>query len=194
MDDEFTAGSLDAKWTVWNQTTGQLVRLANSHLNLYSPYNLQRRVFAVIQPAPSGTWRFRFKSMLDAPTWNYMSMGPIVRRVTGHDYSVEAFLGYYASQQGSFYSMRLDGVTYRDSEADLYNFQFPCYQEVEYDGTYIIMRASGVGDFYSEVQRFTASADLGGAPEWVGINIQSWGDGSSKWHGSASFDWFRRMA
>jgi hypothetical protein len=194
MDDEFEGDSLDNKWTVWNQTTGQLVRLASSHLNLYSPYTLQRRVFAVIQPAPSGTWCFRFKSMLDAATWNYMSTGPIVRRVTGHDYSVEAFLGYYGGQQGSFYSMRLDGVTYRDSETDLYNFQFPCYQEVEYDGTNIIFRCSGVGDFYSEVTRFNAASDIGGAPEWVGMNIQAWGDGNSLWHGSASFDWFRRQA
>ena len=194
MDDEFEGDALDGKWTIWNQQAGQLVRLAGSHLNLYSPYTIQARIFAVIQPAPSETppWKFRFKTMLDAPGWSHIGVGPVVRRVTGHDYSVQTFLGFINGQQCTFWEQMDDGVSYRGRDTDLYNLNFPCYMEIEFNGSSIIFRASGVGDFYSEVTRFH-TPDIGGEPEWLGINIYPWGDGNYHWHGSASMDWFRKV-
>lgn len=195
MDDEFLGGVLDPKWTIWNQTAGQFVRVGNSHLNLWTPYSINgRRVLAVIQPiTDTPPWTVRFHSMLNAATWNYFGMGPIIRRVTGHDYGLFPLLGYFSGQQGTIFTMRLDGTSMREEAADSYNFQWPCYWQVEFDGANITVGVSGVGDFYTRVILWSADSDLGGPPEYVGINVHPWSDATSdyRWGGSASFDWFR---
>lgn len=194
MDDEFNDGSVNGKWTSFNQLSGQTITEQGHTLVMETPTNIQGRVFALMQTAPSGTWKIRTKMFQEGATWNYFGYGLIVRRTTGADKSLEAGQLWINSNFGqTLYAIYLNGTSYA-SEVDLYNVNSsPTYLEVEYDGTNIIWRHSTSGEVYVQFYSVVASTAIGGAPEQVGLFVHPYGDNNANWKGVASFDWFRRI-
>lgn len=199
MNDEFTGSSLDPKWTVWNLPAGGSVTVANSMATLVSPYNIQARVFAILQPTPTGTWKFRTKQFHDCAHGNYWGFGLVVRRITGSDKSLSCF-NLCHSGQGiavqTIWGHRLAGTAW-SADYDLYNLQtMKWYMEVEYDLTNIIFRISHTGNVYTRIWSVDAATWPGGAPEWVGIHCHNYSNHTTdaNWSGAGSCDWFRRVA
>lgn len=197
MDDEFEGNALNSKWTNWNQPAGGTVTVANSHVTMVTPYNIQSRIWALTQPAPSGNWRVRAKCAFDCATWNFLAVGLVARRQAGTDQSL--FLGsMFHSTYGAptFWGERLAGTAFV-SEVDVYNISSNIfYMEMEYDGTNITFRASATGVAYSRAYLLAVATYPGSAPDNIGIALHNWSNFTSdpNWGGTLSFDWFRRVA
>jgi hypothetical protein len=195
MDDEFNSSSLDPKWTVWNQQSGQTIIVANGFLTMYTPPSIQGRVFAVTQPAPSGTWKVRTKMFFDCATWNYFAINLMARRTAVNKSSHVGFIYHSSYGAPSAWAIHLSGTSQDDGEVDLYNlYNGYFYLELENDGTNLTWRVSLTGAAFSRLYQESLASYLGGAPDQVGLNLHPYGDGNANWGGTASFDWFRRVA
>jgi hypothetical protein len=195
-DDEFDGNTLNPKWTIWNQQAGQTITVANSHITFVTPANYQARIFSIIQPAPSGNWKFRAKMAFDCSTWNFLSVGLIGRRITGSDrskYGGSMFHSTYGAQ--CFYSMNIAGTSYNSDDHGGYRHESAIfYLEMEYEGTNIIWRMSQSGSYYFQAYSYPISSWINGAPEWVGINCHPYCEtNNANWGGTVSVDWFRKV-
>jgi hypothetical protein len=197
-DDEFDGSVLNPKWTIWNQISNETVRIHDSLVTLDARYDVYQRVFSLIQPAPSGAWKFRTKILVDSPTYNYTGIGMIARRITDADKSLYLMLLFNSSQgiaMTSIWGLTITGTAIAAGDTDLYNMQaMKLYMEMEYDLTNIIFRVSSTGTIYSQVWSVAASAWTG-IPEWVGINLHPLSSATSDPNFSQvmSCDWFRRI-
>ena len=196
MDDEFSGTGLDTKWTEWNKQSGQVIEVSDGWLSMKSVKTLGTApICAVIQPAPSGTWKVRAKLCIEAPTWNYVGVGLVARRTTGADKTVFGGVLWNSSYgTPSFFCGRVNGTSL-STETDCYNINTnPLYLELEYDGTNLIWRVSSSGWKFAQAYAETAANHLGGAPEYVGIDLWAYADGSDNQGLLVSADWFRRIS
>lgn len=199
MDDEFDGDTLNSKWTIWNQPAGGVISVANSHLIMTSPYNVVSRVFAILQPVPSGNWRFRAKLVMESAQMNYMGVGLILRRITTADKSYHVMSLMHTGQgvwTRTIWALAITGTT-MTGEADLYNHgDNVTYMEVENDGTDITWRISFTGAAYSRIMKQSIAGWPGSAFEYVGINFHNYSGATAAQDNSLTIacDWFRRMA
>lgn len=198
MDDEFGGSSVDAKWTILNQTTGQTYTVADGLLKIYNPYTISgRRIFALTQPCPAGAWKVRAKFEWDVPARKYYGLGLIIRRTTGNDRS-KVFIPIVhdgLSKQicwGNVSDLTSWGTEY----VGYYLKNTRYYLEAEYDETNIILRISYNGRAFLTILSEAASSFLGGAPEQVGINLQPYPEATSSdaFSFNGSCHWFRRIS
>lgn len=201
MDDEFPGSSLDGKWTVWNQQTGQTITVGNGLVTLATPYTLQKRAFGLYQPISDSAWKFRTKIWLEAMTYQYFGVYLFAQRRTSAVKTLAYGLAFIDGSVGipSGWIWRLSGDDPSlSSEVDLYQlYSGHYYFEMEYDGTDITWRASQTGNLFSRTfKESNVSSFLGGAPEYVGIGLHPYSNSTSdpNWGGAASFDWFRRIS
>lgn len=193
-DDEFEENILNSKWTSWNQQTGQTITIANSHLTMITPSIVQNRIFAILQPAPIGNWKFRAKMAFDCASWDAFGFGLVARRITGNDRSkFGGSLQYSGHGSYCYYTQNLAGVTFNSDNIPGYRIESAItYWELEYEGTNLIWRASHSGFYYTRAYSYPI-ASWTGIPEFVGISIYPWGDSNVNWGGTMSCDWFRRV-
>jgi hypothetical protein len=197
MDDEFNGATLDSKWTILNQYTGQTIDLVDGFLVMETPMGMVHRRLAVVQSTPSGNWTIRAKMAIACLAWNFFGVGLIARRTTGNiDKSVWAGLISHSSYgMWSGFAQNLDGEN-GGSEWDLCNFEHQeFYLELKYDGTHLIWSISVTGVRFREIFSQAVADYLGGVPDQIGINLHCYDAvGGGGWGGLASFDWFRRTA
>jgi hypothetical protein len=200
MDDEFSGSSLDGKWTVWNQQTGQSIAVSGGRVFFTTPYTIQKRAYGIYQTAPSGNWKFRCKGTFESLTYQYLGLYIFARRTTGSDKTLAfGHLANNADDNPSGWLWRLSGSDPSlSSESNRFNDQSrgEFYLEMEYDGTNLTWRASKSGIVWTRCCQEAVASFLGGAPQLVGIAIHAYSNSTSDpdWGGVASFDWFRRIA
>jgi hypothetical protein len=186
MDDEFDAGSLDAKWTWVNQSTATAT-LSNSCLVLYDPAHSGDNKRYIYQAAPSTPWEFTAKVSLVGKIGNFLSGGLIFSDSTGKiiEYSMGvdgnpmiAVIHYNSPSSFSGYASTLSPQP------------ISCmYLKVKNDGTNLIFSFcfDGVGFLpqYSE----SRTAFLSSGPTRVGLFVDANNTGADA---LISSDWFRR--
>lgn len=198
MDDEFGGSSVDAKWTILNQTTGQTYTVADGLLKIYNPYTITgRRIFALTQPCPAGAWKVRAKFEWDVPARKYYGLGLIIRRTTGNDRSKVFIPAVHDELRKRICCGNVSDLTSWGTEyLGYYLNNTRYYLEAEYDETNIILRISYNGRAFLTILSEAASSFLGGAPEQVGINLQPWPEKTSSdaFSFNGSCHWFRRIS
>jgi hypothetical protein len=196
-DDEFDAGYLLPKWTVYNQQAGQTIQVADSQLVMYCPY-IQKDLWAVMQPI-NGSWRVRTKLWQESPTQYWFGAGLCARRTTGA--IKEVWAGIHKVDDiwaVSELNIRHTNNGAYASDTRLANAEYmPMYFELEFKDGILTWRVSASGynyvDFVSEPVT-GAGSFLGGDPEEVGINFYAMSRLNDGMHlCTYSFDWFRRM-
>lgn len=195
MDDEFEAGSLDVKWTQQNSPTS--VVLASGSVLIMDASNLTDNIGAIEQPI-TGTFKIQAKVQITAGPID--NRGGIYVRNTGSGKLLVNGIFYsggttwYVNRLTNFTTISTNvflGTSGGGGEAPSFGRDW-WYQEIEYDGTDVIFRASlsGVIGTFVEMYREAAATFLGGAPDACGIYAD---------RGSATLtpliaDWFRRIA
>lgn len=197
MDDEFSGSSLDAKWTKWNEQSGQSITVGGGRATFQTPYTIQNQVYAILQPVSGTSWKFRAKAAIEAPTWNYFGVCMYVRRTTGADKTLQFTYTYNSGFAGLGPVLyRLNGTT-QFAVIDLSNFDSDeVYLEAAYDGSKIKFGMSLTGHVFFVVWEETPSTHLGGDPEYIGIGLLPYSENTSStwWGGVGVFDWFRKVA
>lgn len=192
-DDEFDSETLDSKWTVWNKTSAQTVELIGSHLVMETPLGGEkRRIFAIMQTAPAGTWKVRAKCAMDCLVWDFFAVLLIARNSAGNKSLMAGIMSHSSYGCMTGYAMKVTGTEYGGAEYDLCNYvDHEFYLEMEYDGANLIWRISTTGVKFRKFFTQAVSEHLGGTPDQIGINIHPYDDTGAGWGGLASFDWFR---
>ena len=123
MDDEFNGSSLDAKWTKWNEQTGQSITVTDGRIYFSTPYTIQKRAYGIYQSISGSSWKFRCKGCFDALTYQYFGMYLFARRTTSSDKTL-AF-GILANNSDNFQTGWLWRLSGSDpslsSESDRFN-------------------------------------------------------------------------
>jgi hypothetical protein len=195
-NDEFSGSTLDPKWTIYTDVPSLYsvsVGAGLLKLEYTSKATNTNRLLAVMQPAPSGTWRYRAKTLIEGTLWNYYGGGFFVRRSSTNKNHFFGFIKHTSWGDGlSAVCMRFTGTTH-NSEVDLTNtFQQVLFLEVENDGTNIIYRTSTSGINYKVTYTEALATHLGGAPDFVGLNLHPY-NGLGLDNPMISVDWFRRV-
>jgi hypothetical protein len=190
MDDEFDAGSLDAKWTELNTpSSGSPAHSLSESKLILTVGTAGTRGWAFVQNAPVGNWRFRAKLSIEGWAGNYIALGLCARRITGDKTGWGGILwnGGWVGWGGYLSPL---STLIQDFSGTGVPVTFPWYQEIEYDGTNIIFRISTTGSVFRLQYSVTVASYLGAAPDQVGIlaHVQS------TYEPAYLCDWFRRVA
>jgi hypothetical protein len=199
MDDEFTAGVLDAKWTTRSLVAGQSITsgVGGNFLKLVSPGSIQNRMLGITQPAPAGNWRVRTGRMcLEAPAMDYPGLGMIAYRSGSDKWLMMLVMPHSSHAFNWSICIKLSSSFVYSSEVGLYPFPSQSfYMEMEYDGTNLIWRHSQSGVVFAQCYSEAVATFLGGAPTDIGIGAHPYcNSNSANWGGTWTTDWFRRMA
>lgn len=192
LDDEFEAGSLDAKWT-WRNQAGASAALSTGYLVLTSELEADDDHRFIEQDIPVGNWRFRAKV---SGTFGGLNRGGLCLFNTGNGRLINFIKANTDNRLGIFrYSdlQTFDSTAATFSSASEYaNWWEWTYLEIEYDGTSYIFRASfsGADGAFATLWTETAASFLGTADK---IGIES-GCSSGTNRAATVVDWFRRMA
>lgn len=190
MDDEFTATSLDAKWT-WRNQGSATATLTNGALILKAPQNNSESVRIIEQTAPTAPWKFRAKV---AGAFRYANYSRVYFGVLEN--SAGKFTAHYIGYiNGAMYGIeRYNSTTSWNSRPYEYPTGFPVrplYFEIENDSTNLIFRVSATGHRYDEVMSETIASFVGTANRIIlGANdLTNTADGAA-----GIFEWFRRIS
>lgn len=193
MDDEFEGESLDAKWTILDQQTGDTIALDNGCLIMESPTGHAHRRFAIVQTTPSGSWKVRAKLAIESLIWNFYGIGLMVRCSSSDKWiwfglmahsSCGVLTGFGQANTGDSVAAEYDMCNYVSHE---------CYLELEYDSvnTKMIWRISTTGNAYRLIREYPVADFLGVAPDQVGITTHPYDNTGYGWGGLMTCDWFR---
>jgi len=185
MDDEFIAGSLDAKWTPVNSASGDL-SFSYGRMAI-APTGTMR---ALTQPEPSTPCEFIMKF-----TTQYGNEGGnpwiAIGFSDGTKYQVMAF--GYINGAHKFEVENLSAFATFNNSAGVVGIAFPRHGEwwvrIQDNGTNLIYAYSFTGDGYHPVATISRTAWMGSGPTKVAIH---WNNGSLP--GVFSIDYFRRIS
>jgi hypothetical protein len=200
-DDEFSAGSLDAKWTWDNQGTSTAT-FRKSRLILTSqasgnPANNSKRI--LYQAAPSGSWAIRTRvSSYDSNI--FFSGGLFVRRsATAKFVDLIQYIRVGKPTGGWMWAQTFNITHWTSPTAAVTNHfdmgvaEFSArlhFMQIRWDGTTLYFDFSPDNVGYINMLTLTASASnvLGGDPDQIGIASNA---PHASTAGVTGFDWFR---
>jgi hypothetical protein len=194
LDDEFTASSLDVKWT-WTNQGAATASLSNGCLHLASGVTTTQANL-ITQALPAGTtWRFRTKFGTSGTLTN--NHGPaLALRESGTGkiihWGVMVNVGVLSWRVDYWNSpTSYNGTPYAPS--GLASMPSAGYLEIERNGSTLYFRYSSPGDGEGFQTLFSASltAFFTTAPDQVGLLVHTL---STTIPITGVFDWFRRMA
>lgn len=195
IDDEFSAGSLDAKW-IWENQGSANASLQGGVLTLIAPTAASDNL-RILKQSISGTWEVSAKIAVYGSS-NYNSGGLCVGNNSSGKWSVLGRIfntaqGYSCWWVGRYNSATSYSASLLTSQAAVHILgglhQF-CYLSIEYDGTSIKYKVSGNGVNFATIYTETASAFLG-TPDRIGLHAHS---ESSTTPAYLNCDWFRRIS
>lgn len=192
MDDEFSAGSLDGKWTALNQSTSSY-RFQSSSIILYGA-DRTTRLWGIYQTTPGGSWTVACKMTNNSKSigTSYAGAWLFVQRSANSKITTAGLNGFNGAQQVFYVTRLTDANTLSaDQLTTLGAGTRTLYVSLAYDsGTgNITWSYSMDGLDYVPVYTEAQATFLGGAPDRVGIGAMPYGAAHS-----VSFDWFRRTA
>lgn len=196
MDDEFEAGSLDAKWNQRNSPTLSDYA-ANSQLDIQAPQGAGDNWRFIMQTVPSGNWKVRAKLALTGSSSNFRAAGIALSKATTTDKFIYVGVEYNSGWRLTVTKFT-NWTTFSANSASnntvlevggVRGHYF--YFEVEYDGTNVIFRWSKNGIVFEPFFSETLATFLGSMAE-VGIGVNT--NGASIGTSHCLTDWFRRIS
>lgn len=185
-DDEFTAGSLDAKWTQFN-ATGLTTAFLKDRIILKNT-STGGVPSGIYQVAPSPTWEFTAKCHIACLPAAYELGG--IAAIESATNKV-GWVGFYISG-GTLIALNTargnnSGVNTQITSFTA-SFNGAVYLRIKYDGTNVIYSVSSDGVAWVQVTSEAKTASFTTAPDRIALMV-------APYVASAfSFDWFRRTA
>jgi len=192
MDDEFDGTSLDAKWTI-KEAAGFVytTEFSNSVFAVHGTVQKNRGCF-FLQPISGSAWRFRMKTYIEGPMWNFAATGFTVGNNSSNKYFNTGIICHSSYGYPSFFLARTTGVETYNNESDLYNFSgLVMYLECELSGTNLIFRASTSGLIWRTFCTEALATHVGSVDR-IGLWTHPYANDAQAF--TISYDWFRRMA
>jgi hypothetical protein len=198
MDDEFEAGSLDAKWN--NRNTAVLAFDAGkSRISIGGAQGAADNWRYIAQTAPSAPWKVRVKLIGVAALVNFRSLGLLVAKGTTTDKLMSIAIGSgttnaVAVNRWTNWTTFSANVGTTLTSADVGTMGDGAILEIENDSTNLIFRWASVqngGVKMRQIHSETIAAFMGSIAE-IGIGI----DNNNNTNGDiyAIVDWFRRIS
>jgi hypothetical protein len=193
IDDEFTGGTLDAKWAWVNQSDAS-ASVANGALRLSSATG--DRVWSLLlQSAPAAPWTIAAKLRMQGVLADFTSAGIAVRNSAS---GAHANIGLYFKSTdpggGGIELQEYSDLTTYAADIGIARFGFihaNVYFKLVNDGTNLTSFYSLDGITYTQVAQ-TAIATVLGAVNQVGLSVWSINGGGSSF--DLIVDWFRRLS
>lgn len=206
LDDEFEAGSLDAKWTNLN---GSTVAVSRGAVCITDASTSEDNLGGIYQATGGGNFKVRAKVFYGSDTGKILSNtafgnrgGIFMRRSSASKVivlgiyndsgtgSLRFYVNKYTNDGGAGASNSNLAVSSASSGGNRDNLWQPgVYLEMEYDGTNVTFRMSSSGHdgTFVTLGTETAATFLGGAPDGVGI----YNDRGTSTNLPTVCDWFR---
>jgi len=197
-DDEFDGTQLSSKWQLYNPgSIACNTFMENGALFLDCPYNIQNRVWAYLQPAPTGKWRIRIKGHFDCASQNFFGGGLMVRNVANNKELMFVQLMHSTYGYPVAFMGRLTGNTFNTEVPQFTCRAYTFYWELSSDGTTIThgVSASGKPGTFRQCNSDAIATHLGAAPDLFGVYIHPYNNNTAdaNWGGRYVFEWFRRI-